>query len=45
MKRKKHTSEQKRPAAPRVEPKARELEAELFAAAFPAESRSRLLPF
>ena len=44
MKRKKHTSDQKRPAAPRVEPKARELEAEIFAAAFP-EPRTRLLPF
>jgi hypothetical protein len=45
MKRKKHTSDQKRPAAPRVEPKARELEAEIFAVAFPAEPRTRLLPF
>ena len=45
MKRKTRTSEQKRPAAPRIEPKARELEAELFVTAFPAETRIRLLPF
>ena len=45
MKRKKHTSEQKRPDAPRVEPRAREVEAEIFAAAFPVDSRIRLLPY
>lgn len=44
MKRKDHRNEHKRPVAPRVEPKARELENELFATAFPIEARIRLLP-
>ena len=44
MKRKNRTSEQKRPSAPRVEPKARELETDIFTTAFPRE-RFRLLPF
>ena len=44
MKRKIHTSEHKRPTAPRVEPKSREVEADIFAVAFPPE-RFRVLPF
>jgi hypothetical protein len=44
VKRKENRYEHKRPVAPRVEPKARELESELFATAFPIESRIRLLP-
>jgi hypothetical protein len=45
MKRKRHTAASKRPVAPRVEPDARELEAEIFATAFARASSMRLHPF